>query len=363
MELVYAKKRVMVVDDTPANLELLEAILEKNGYDVFCFPRGELAVSALERINPDLILLDIIMPDMNGFDVCQRIKHVEAWENIPVIFMSGLDNPKDKVKAFKEGGADYVTKPFYQEEILARVGAHINQKIFEDYLRDKAVFLEQEVARRTREIQEIQEVSMMALTSLAETRDNETGNHIRRTQYHVEVLSKKLQMHPLYSQELTNDMIRLIVMSAPLHDIGKVGIPDHILLKPGKLTDEEFLIMKEHSVNGWRALERTEKNLGHSIQFLRIAKLIAHYHHEKWNGTGYPDGLAGNAIPLPARIMAIADVYDALTSKRVYKEKMEHHKAIEIIANSSGSHFDPELVNVFMANLDAFIQIGEKYAD
>jgi putative two-component system response regulator len=220
-----------------------------------------------------------------------------------------------------------------------------------------------EVAKRAKELEFIQDVTILALASLAETRDNETGNHLRRTQHYVRALAEHLQRHPHFSLLLTRTNIELIVKSAPLHDIGKVGIPDHILLKPGRLTPEEFEVMKSHTTLGKEAIEHAEQQMGRSAPFLTLAKQIAGSHQEKWDGSGYPEGLAGEQIPVAARLMAVADVYDALVSRRVYKPPMMHETACGIIAQGRGSHFDPEIVDAFLALHLEFSRIAERFSD
>jgi len=247
--------------------------------------------------------------------------------------------------------------------VLARVRTHLRLKGVADFLKDKNAFLRSEVEARTRDVQVIQDVTIMAMASLAETRDNETGNHIRRTQHYVRALARKLKPHPRFRAALDNETIELLFKSAPLHDIGKVGIPDRILLKPGKLTVEEFEVMKTHTTLGRDAILAAEKLLDTPSSFLRFAREIAHYHQEKWDGSGYPDGLAGDRIPISARLMALADVYDALISKRVYKPAFPHSKAVEIIREGRGSHFDPDVTDAFLAIADSFQAIAERFTD
>jgi putative two-component system response regulator len=236
-------------------------------------------------------------------------------------------------------------------------------KAYSDFLTDKTSYLESEVARRTREVSAIQDVTIQAMASLAETRDSDTGNHIRRTQFYVKALTSKLRNHPNYSQYLTDTMIEMIFKSAPLHDIGKVGIPDRILLKPGRFDPAEFEIMKTHTTLGRDAIQAAENSLGLQVEFLSIAKEIAYGHQEKWDGSGYPEGLRGESIPVSARLMAVADVYDALISRRVYKNSMPHDKAISIIQEGRGSHFDPDMVDAFLSIQDEIQSIAARYAD
>jgi putative two-component system response regulator len=243
------------------------------------------------------------------------------------------------------------------------VRAHVEIKRARDRLMDQNAYLDAEVSRRMAETLHIQDVTIHALARLAEIRDNETGNHLLRTQEYVRKLADALKEHPRFAQVLDAEMIAVMAKSAPLHDIGKVGIPDSILLKPGKLTPAEWVIMRTHSRLGAEAIEQAERDSKHSVAFLSVAKEIARHHHEKWNGKGYPDGLAGDAIPVSARIMALADVFDALISRRVYKEPMTYAAAREIIINDRGVHFDPDVTDAFIANYDAFCAIADRYAD
>jgi putative two-component system response regulator len=248
--------------------------------------------------------------------------------------------------------------------VLARVKTHLQLKRVRDYLKDKNEFLEAEVQRRTQEVVAVQEVTILAMASLAETRDNETGNHIRRTQFYIRALAEKLRSHPRFSYFLDDDKtIDLLFKSAPLHDIGKVGIPDNILLKPGRFTPEEFEIMKTHCTLGRDSIIAAERRLGLELPFLAFAKEIAYSHQEKWDGTGYPEGLSGDDIPISGRLMAVADVYDALICRRVYKEGMPHEKASGIIVESKGSHFDPDMVDAFTEIAEEFREIAKRYED
>jgi putative two-component system response regulator len=236
-------------------------------------------------------------------------------------------------------------------------------KAAKDFLKDRNQILETEVAKRTRKLQETQDATIIILASLVETRDNETGNHVRRTQNYVRALAEKLQSHPAFSGYLSDHQIDILFKSATLHDIGKVGIPDRILLKPGKLDADEFEIMKTHTTLGHNAIENAEKQLGMTVEFLACAKEIALSHQEKWDGSGYPNGLAGQAIPISARLMAVADVYDALTTRRVYKDAMPHEQAVAIITEGRGKHFDPDMVDGFVEIADQFREIAARYSD
>jgi putative two-component system response regulator len=356
-------KTILVVDDTPFNLTLMSAVLKKF-YAVKEAASGPQALAMLKtEALPDLILLDIMMPVMDGYEVCSRLKADPRTANIPVIFLTANVSSDDEEKGFELGAVDYITKPIKQKVVLARLKTHLQLKAATDFLEDKAAYLEEEVARRSQEIEAIQDVTILAMASLAETRDNETGNHIRRTQFYVRALAEKLQHHPRFSNFLSEHTIKLLFKSAPLHDIGKVGIPDHILLKPGRFTPEEFEVMKTHTTLGKNAIATAEARLGVNIEFLAYAKEIAYSHQEKWDGSGYPESLAGDAIPISARLMAVADVYDALISRRPYKQPMSHEKAVQLIIDGRSSHFDPDIVDAFIAIQNEFFAISQRYND
>ena len=357
------RRSILVIDDTPENLALMQMLL-RDRYRVMGALDGErgLRIAGSDH-PPDLILLDIMMPVMDGYEVCRRLKADPRTRDIPVVFLTAMSRVEDEEHGFSLGAVDYITKPISPPILLARVQAQLTIKATSDFLRDKNSFLEAEVERRSREIVHIQDATILVLTSLAETRDNETGNHIRRTQHYVKALATRLSTHPAYRDFLTPAHINLLFKSAPLHDIGKVGIPDHILLKPGKLTPEEFEIMKQHAVLGRNAIERAEKMLGIEVDFLRIAKEIAHAHHEKWDGSGYPQGLAGNAIPIAGRLMAVADVYDALICRRVYKAAMPHEQATDVLRKGSGIHFDPQVVAAFFDIEEEIQAIAAQFVD
>jgi putative two-component system response regulator len=357
------RSTVLVVDDTPDNLSLMNSLL-KDDYTVKIAKSGDKALIIAQSDNPpDLILLDIMMPNMDGYEVCRQLKGNSATRHIPVIFLTAKTEVVDEKKGLELGAVDYLTKPISPPIVLARVKNHLALKAYADFLRDKSEFLEAEVSRRTAEVMAIQDVTILTMASLAETRDSDTGNHIRRTQFYVKVLAENLKDHPRFSTTLTPQFISMLFKSAPLHDIGKVGIPDHILLKPGRFEPHEFEIMKTHTTLGRDAIQHAEDSLGMPVEFLSMAKDIAYGHQEKWDGSGYPEGLSGDMIPISARLMAVADVYDALISRRVYKERMSHDKAANIIIEGKGAHFDPDIVDVFMVLQDEFKVIAARYAD
>ena len=357
------RHRVLVVDDTPENLSLMNELLQ-DLYQIKVAPSGARALKiARSETPPDLILLDIMMPEMDGYAVCRELKADPLTANIPVIFLTAMSEEADEEMGLGLGAVDYITKPVNGPILRARVHAHLQLKAAADFLRDKSAFLEQEVERRTNEVRAVQDATILMMSSLAETRDNETGNHIQRTQRYVRTLAEALSAHQRFADVLTPQMIELLYKSAPLHDIGKVGIPDHVLLKPGRLTAEEFEIMKQHTTMGRDAIAKAEARLGREVPFLTLAKEIAYSHQEKWDGSGYPQGLAGDAIPVSARLMAVADVYDALISRRVYKEPMPHEQAVSIMAEGREKHFDPDVIDVFLALQDDFHAIANEFSD
>ena len=354
---------VLVVDDSPENLRVMGDLLTPH-YRVRIAASGRraLEISAQEP-KPDLILLDVMMPEMDGYEVLRRLKENGDTAAIPVIFLTAMDSADGEQKGLERGAVDYIAKPIRPAVVLARVHTHLELKAARDQLRDRNIMLEDEVAHRMEENQLIQDISIRALGHLAEIRDPETGNHIRRTQEYMRLLATKLQRHPRYAAALSDRTVKLLTESAPLHDIGKVGIPDHVLLKPGKLTEDEWRIMRTHTILGAEAIELAERDVKGSAEFLSLAKEIARWHHEKWDGSGYPDGLKGEAIPVSARLMALADVFDALISSRVYKSSMSVDDAREIILEGRGRHFDSDIVDVFLANFDEFVTIAERYRD
>jgi putative two-component system response regulator len=354
---------VLIVDDAADNISLMSSLL-KTTYQTKVARDGETALRlSSAEVPPDLILLDVMMPGMDGYEVCARLKENPKTADIPVIFITARSEIEDEQHGLDIGAVDYITKPISPPILAARVRTHLRLKSVRDFLRDKSEFLEQEVQRRTRQINAIQDATMVAMGSLAETRDNETGNHIRRTQHYVKALARKVSELPSFAEALTSGIIELLYKSAPLHDIGKVGIPDSILLKPGKLTEGEFEIMKTHTSLGRNAILSAERLLDSPTTFLHIAREIAWTHHEKWDGTGYPQGLAGNDIPLSGRIMAVVDVYDALLSKRIYKPAIPQETAIAIIRQGSGNHFDARIVEGFLEIADQLPQISRRFSD
>lgn len=353
---------ILVVDDAADNRLILSELLRPI-YRVLEASDGEMALLIASNEQPDLILLDVVMPGLSGFDVCRQLKTNGKTRDIPVIFLTSLNATEDETRGLVLGAVDYITKPVNPPVVMARVAAQLRLRAVAEFLRDKNAYLESEVARRTREVTAVQEATILALTSLAETRDNETGNHIRRTQHYVRVLADALKDHPRFAAVLDEPGRLLMFQSAPLHDIGKIGIPDHILLKPGRLTPEEYEVMKTHTTLGRDALQRAEDRLGTPMAFLRIAKEMAYSHQERWDGSGYPEGKKGEAIPVSARLMAVADVYDALISPRVYKKGRTHEEAVAMMAAKRGIDFDPDVLDAFLSKEDAFRAIAGQFSD
>ena len=357
------KPTILVVDDTPDNLTVMSGLL-KDLYRVKVANSGERALKIADTASPpDLVLLDIMMPGMDGYEVLRQLRAGERTRDIPVIFLTAKSEVEDERIGLELGAVDYITKPISPPIVLARVKNHLDLKKMRDFLKSQNAFLEEEVARRTQEVKAIQDVTILALASLAETRDNETGLHIRRTQLYMRALARHLQGHPRFAWFLTDTNVDLLYKSAPLHDIGKVGVPDSVLLKAGKLTDEERSVMETHTTLGYMAIEQAEARLGTKVGFLTMAKEIALSHQEKWDGSGYPNKTAGEQIPISARLMALADVYDALISKRVYKPPFSPEEARDIIVKGRDTHFDPDIVDAFLAVEAEFRAIAAEHAD
>jgi putative two-component system response regulator len=350
----FSECTILIVDDTEANVDLLVEALGED-YDLAVAMDGQSALRIANETPPDLILLDIMMPGMDGYEVCERLKAHSATQSIPVVFLTAMSGDEDEAKGLALGAVDYVTKPFNPGLVKARVRNHLELKLHRDHL-------EELVKERTRDLLLTQDATIESMAILAECRDPETGGHIKRTQNYVRALAIRLKECPGLSRALDDATVDLLCKSAPLHDIGKVGVRDEVLLKPGKLTDEEFREMKKHTVYGRNAIAAVEKRLG-ANSFLGVAREVAYTHHERWNGSGYPEGLSGTAIPISGRLMAVADVFDALISKRVYKPPFTFTKAAAIIAADSGTHFDPEVGRAFVEVQEQFRQIALEFAD
>ncbi|HLO62311.1 MAG TPA: two-component system response regulator [Azonexus sp.] len=356
------RANVLVIDDTPGNLSLLNQLLRTH-YRVKLANSGTkgLELAALSR--PDLVLLDIMMPEMDGYEVFRRLKANPATSRIPVIFLTAKAGSDDEEKGLAMGAVDFIHKPIAPSVVLARVRTHLQIRNWQAFLEDKSAWLQKEVELRVNEVFRLQEATLRVMVSLAEFRDECTGNHIRRTQDYVRLLAEYLSRQPRDCASLSAAQIDHIAKAAPLHDIGKIAIPDHILLKPGRHTPEEFAVMKTHSAKGESMLQQALREMGGENEMLIYACQIARSHHERWDGCGYPDGLAGEAIPLAARLMAVADVYDALRSRRPYKPPFSHQEAVALVVDGRGSHFDPLLIDAFLALEQVFAEIAIKLAD
>jgi len=361
--LMTDERIILIVDDDPSNLAILNSVL-RTQYRVRAAVSGAEAIrAAFSEPGPDLILLDVMMPEMDGYEVLARLRAEPRTRDIPVIFVTVMAEAADIERGLELGAADYVTKPVNPVVVRARVRTQLEAKQARDWLVDRKAALEAEVDRRMAENDAIQRVSIRALANLAELRDMETGNHILRTEAYVLHLATRMRRHPRFADVLTDRYIGLLGRSAPLHDIGKVGIPDQVLRNPQALNAEERAIMCTHASLGADAIERAERDIDVPPEFLSLAKEIAHWHHEHWDGTGYPDGLEGEQIPVSARLMAIADVFDALVSRRVYKPAMSYAQAREIILGGRGTHFDPDMTDGFLEGFEEFVEIAERYRD
>ena len=332
---------VLVVDDNPANLNVLFDIFSGLDYDVLFASDGESCLKLVETEWPDLILLDIMMPGIDGFETCRRLKANEKTKSIPVIFMTALADTADKVAGFEVGAVDYITKPIQPEEVLARVRTHLTLRKMYTMLEDRETHLRFLVEEKTRKISNITLALVNALENANKLNDTDTGNHIKRVGEYAVLLAEQ------YGCD--REFVKRIRLYAPLHDVGKVGLPDRILQKPGKYSQEEFIEMQYHVEFGAKLLD--------SIGIDPMARHIAKYHHERWDGSGYVEKLTGTDIPLEARIVAIVDVYDALVSERVYKPPFPEEKADRIIREDAGKHFDPDLVDVFFQNKAKILEI------
>lgn len=338
---------IMIIDDTPANLRLLDTMLSNEGYHIYAFTMVDMAYTAAWKNPPDLILMDINMPEINGYQACHIFKNNPQLKDIPIIFISALNDPVNKVRAFRMGGVDYINKPFQFEEVLARIQTHLKIYQMQSQLSEANHRLEELVSEQVREIADSQMATIMALARLAQSRDDNTGRHLERVYSFSRVLTQRLQATDLYADRLNDSTVECIPYACFLHDIGKVAIPDSILLKPGKLTPQEFAIMKTHAQIGAETLQ-TVFNRYPGNKLIQIGIAVARWHHERWDGSGYPDGLAGDEIPLEARLMSLVDVYDALRSERPYKGSISHEETRAIILACSGSQLDPAVVQAFL---------------
>lgn len=352
---------IMIVDDMATNIDVLVRALDSE-YRLVVAPDGLSALQIAVTSPPDLVLLDISMPIIDGYEVCRRLKADPRTVETPIIFLSGLTEIEEKTKGFNVGAVDYITKPFQILEVKARIRTHLSLVLAKRQLLRQRELLEERIEERTKDLTLAQEATIDSMAVLAEFRDPETGGHINRTKHYILALGRVLEKQNVFGSYFSDGVLDLLFKSTPLHDIGKVGVPDKILLKPGRLTVSEFEEMKKHVIYGRDAIRVVEKRLGEN-SFLRFAKEIAYSHHERWDGTGYPEGLRGEQIPISGRLMAIADVYDALISRRIYKPPLSHVEAVSIIRGGEGKHFDPHITDAFVELQDEFFAIASTYVD
>ncbi len=363
------KPKILLVDDNSDNINLLSELLKPYYRRVFALFGARAIEIATSQDPPDLILLDVMMPGIDGFEVCRRIKEDETAKRIPIIFVTAMGAIKDELKGFEAGGVDYITKPITPHTVLARVATHLELYDKRIRLAKQNEILEEKVKKRTQELKSLKDTALLTLANLAETRDNETGGHIRRTQVYIRILANQLLDHPRFKKYFEKNPVSLLFEAAPLHDVGKVGVPDKILLKPGLLSEDEFQEMKKHTKYGRDALKMAKVSCGCAMgeQVFSTAMEIAYSHHEKWRGGGYPDGLKGEEIPIPARLMALADIYDALVSRRCYKTPMSHQQAVKIITHgdeiTSPKDFDPDVLEAFVEVKKQFREVAVTLAD
>jgi putative two-component system response regulator len=348
---------IFLVDDNITNLTAGKNML-KDHYDVFPIASGNRLFSVLEKVRPDLILLDIEMPEMNGYDAIKKLKAEDSTRDIPVIFLTARSDSGSELEGLSLGAIDYIFKPFSPPLLLRRLENHLLIRRQQLALRDYNDNLQQMVEKRTRQVVELQNAILSTVTEMVEVRDDVTGGHIERTQNYLRLLVDKLLREKIYWEEVASWNLEFLIPSAQLHDVGKIAISDAILNKPGRLTAEEFEIMKRHAAIGETAIENIMKTTSEN-DFLRHAKIFAGTHHEKWDGSGYPRGLKNYAIPLQGRLMAVADVYDALIAARPYKQPLSAQEADRIIIGGSEKHFDPVLVELFQDLAPQFALIAE----
>ncbi|MGE4293614.1 MAG: HD-GYP domain-containing protein [Desulfovibrio sp.] len=348
------RKIILIVDDEEINLKVLSGFVESFGYDFLLAESGRTALEILDQA--DLVLLDVMMPDMDGFEVVQKIRSLPGFQDLPVVMATALSDKRDRLDAVRAGASDFITKPVDVTELRIRLDAHLRLKEYHDQVMRYQEGLERLVVERTQELEEAQQAKMAAhletlrrLSQAAEYKDEDTARHIDRMSRYSALLAEKLG--------LKAEEVDLVLHASPMHDIGKIGIPDSILLKPGPLDPEEWEIMKTHTVIGSKILDSP------SSAYLETGRIIAISHHEKWDGSGYPKGLVGEDIPLYGRICAIADVFDALTTRRPYKQAYPNDKALAIMAEGRGSHFEPRLFDLFLKNLDEVLAIQERFRD
>ncbi len=367
---VNFKATILIVDSASDHLVRMEELLQ-DSYDVRLAGSGADALRlAAQAPRPDLIVLAARLSDMGGLAVLRELKTTFLTADIPVIVateagavtgMTAGDARAAQADALRAGAADLIDLPVLGELLQRRVATLLQLRQARALLTDQHSHLDHLVSERTRDVASLQDATILAMASLAESRDPGVGQHIRRTQHYVKALARELRFHASHTAHLTDANIALLFKAAPLHDIGKVGVPDSILLKPGKLSADEFELMKKHAVYGRDAIANVEATLGGATQFTRYASEITYSHQEKWDGSGYPQGLSGTAIPLSARMMAVADVYDALVTQRAYRPAFTHETAVELIRQGSGEHFDPDVVDAMLTVEDKFRAIAQEF--
>ncbi|MDF3937123.1 response regulator [Pseudomonas citronellolis] len=354
---------ILVVDDQPDNLMLMSELL-MGQYQVRAAGSGAKALRlAASEPRPDLVLLDIMMPDMDGYEVCRQLKADPLTADIPVIFLTGMVSTADEQRGLDLGAVDYITKPISPPVTLARIRAHLKLKANADFLRDKSEYLELEVRRRSRDLQAAQDATLEAMATLCDLRDNPHSRHLLRIEQYMRLLADALARREGEAGGLDLEQIELLARSAQLHDIGKVAVPDRVLLNPGQLSPEDTRLMQSHTRIGHDALAAAERRLGTPVEYLRYAKEIAYSHHERWDGSGYPQGLHGEQIPLSARLLALIDCYDELTSRHPYHAPLSPEEARQQVLAASGSHLDPRVVEAFAEVAEGFAAIATRYAD
>lgn len=358
-----ASSTLLIVDDTESNLDLLGRRLEREGHAIVRAQDGQQALTLLRERQIDLVLLDIMMPVLDGYQTLEAIKTDAGLSHIPVIMITAVNEVDSAARCIEAGAEDYICKPFNPVLLRARVNASLERKHLRDAERARQARIEQQnlllggrVDQQVRELSTAQLAAIFAMSKLAESRDPETGEHLDRMREYCALLARRLAALPKYRHVITTTFQENLYAASPLHDIGKVGIPDEILRKPGRLTPEEWTVMRTHPLIGGATLREVDRQYPGNA-FIRTGIEIAEYHHERWDGTGYPHGLSGEQIPLVARILALADVYDALTSRRCYKEAFTHERSREIILGEDGRHFDPDIVQAFLACEQDFVQI------
>ncbi|MDR3343022.1 MAG: response regulator [Treponema sp.] len=349
------RKNIIQVDDNSINLAVGKTILTEH-YNTFTVTSGEELFTLLKKIRPDLILLDIAMPEMNGYEVIKRLKAKDETADIPVIFVTARTDIVSELEGLSLGAIDYISQPFCPPLLLKRIEMHLLLESQKKKLQHYNNNLQEMVKQKTKTILGMQNSVLKTIANLVESRDKITGNHIERTCNYLKVLLDNMIKRGLYGETISSWDLELVLQSSQLHDVGKISIRDRILLKRGKLTDAEFSEMKNHAIYGVKIIESIQQVTPEN-GFLEHAKIFAGTHHEKWDGTGYPFGLTGTDIPLQGRLMAIADVYDALISTRSYKLPSVHEEAVQIIANGRNAHFDPVLIDLFLSIADEFADI------